>query len=81
MAGGGPAGMRGEVAEEACGEFGVLSEGERELVVETLRWDGRPAFHDEEGRRYHLRVSDLEVGWEVRAGVCRGVGVRRGGGD
>jgi tRNA-Thr(GGU) m(6)t(6)A37 methyltransferase TsaA len=59
-----------EVAEEARDGFEALPERTQRVVLESLRWDARPAYHDGE-RIYHLRVGGDEVAWEVREGVCR----------
>jgi len=70
----GPESLEVEVAPEARRDFEALPEDLRELVRDTLRWDARPAYH-EEGRRYFTRIMDAEAAWEVRGRTCLVVGV------
>lgn len=58
------------VAEEVAGVFANIAEDQREVILEALSLDARPAFHQEQGRTYFLRIFDLDVGWEVREGEC-----------
>ena len=64
------------VAEEAGGILEGIPEHHREVIMETLSLDPRPAFHEEQGRTYFLRIFDLDVEWEVRDGECVVCGVR-----
>ena len=59
-------------------DFAALPERLQELIRQTLRWDPRPAFHDQD-RRYFLRLEHLDVGWEVRDGACVVVALREAG--
>lgn len=68
---GAPERLRVEVAEEAREGFEALGAMEREVILETLGLDGRPAYHEgTQERVYHTRVLAFEVDWEVREGVC-----------
>lgn len=62
------------VAEEVQEEFGELPTNQQEVILESLQWDARPAFH-EGARTYYLRVFDRDVAWEVRDGQCVVTGV------
>ncbi len=72
-----PKRMPVEIAEEAREAFDSLAGSLRELIVETLGLDARPAYHDA-GRVYHLCVEDREVDWVVVNGECRVVAVKSG---
>ena len=65
-----------QVAEEVGGAFANIPEDQREVILETLSLDARPAFHEEQGRTYFLRIFDLDVAWEVREGECVVCGIR-----
>ncbi len=64
------------VAEEASEAFAEISESQQEVILETLRLDARPAFHEKQGRVYFLRIFDLDVAWEVRESECVLCGIR-----
>ena len=49
------------VAEEVGGAFANIPENQREVILETLSLDARPAFHEEQGRTYFLRIFDLVI--------------------
>ena len=40
-------------------------------IVEVLSLDPRPRYHLDEYKRYGSRLGDVDVHWEVRAGVAR----------
>ena len=65
------------IAEEARADFEKLGENLQKVIRETLRWDGRPAYHEEE-RIYYLRVEESEVAWVVRKEACVVVGIIEG---
>ena len=65
-----------QVTEEVGGAFANIPEDQREVILETLSLDARPAFHEEQGRTYFLRIFDLDVAWEVREGECVVCGIR-----
>ena len=64
------------VSEEAKGTFSEISEEQREVILETLSFDARPAFHEKQERTYFLRIFDLDVAWEVKNGECVLCGLR-----
>ena len=64
------------VAGQAREAFAEISEGQREVILETLGLDARPAFHEKQARTYFLRIYDLDVAWEVREGECVVCGIR-----
>ncbi|MDE0826877.1 MAG: tRNA (N6-threonylcarbamoyladenosine(37)-N6)-methyltransferase TrmO [Akkermansiaceae bacterium] len=78
FADGAPERLRVEVREEAREAFDGLEEMEREVILETLVLDGRPAYHEgTQGERvYFTRVLDWEISWEVRGSVCVVVGLK-----
>lgn len=68
------------VADGAREAFDGLAVSLRELILQTLALDARPAYHDEE-RVYHLCVEGVEVDWVVDERGCCVLAVReRGGG-
>ena len=66
------------IDEAARNAFGELDANQQKVIRETLRWDGRPAFHEEE-RVYYLRVENLDVAWTVTEGACHVMGIKRVG--
>lgn len=74
---GAPDRLEVRVAEDAEEAFKTLPELDREVILETLALDSRPAYHGDkqEGRVYHLLVGGWEVDWEVVGGECVVVGI------
>ena len=64
------------VSEEASGTFSKISEEQREVILETLNPDARPAFHEKQERTCFLRIFDLDVAWKVKNGECVLCGLR-----
>ena len=64
------------VSEEASGTFSKISEEQREVILETLNLDARPAFHEKQERTCFLRIFDLDVAWKVKNGECVLCGLR-----
>lgn len=64
------------ISPEAAEGFGALPAELRLVVCETLRWDARPAFHEQE-RTYYLCLKDWEIAWTVQEQCCVVVGVAK----
>ncbi len=64
------------VSEGASGTFSKISEEQREVILETLNLDARPAFHEKQERTCFLRIFDLDVAWKVKNGECVLCGLR-----
>ncbi len=64
------------VSEEASGTFSKIFEEQREVILETLNPDARPAFHEKQERTCFLRIFDLDVAWKVKNGECVLCGLR-----
>ena len=73
-----PPRMEVVIGDEARDDFDRLDGSTKNLVVETLALDARPAYHGEarEDRIYHILVEGIEVDWHVMDGACRVVAVR-----
>lgn len=68
-----PLAVRFAPALELLAQRGELAPALRETIVDTLRWDPRPAHQrDEPGRTYAMRLLDVDVRFRVDA---RGVEV------
>ena len=65
-----PASLDVRIAEVAREHFEGLGANQRKVIVETLSWDARPAYHGEPGRRYYLRIEELDLAWEVTGKAC-----------
>ena len=71
-----PAKHEVRISAEAKEEFEALSSTERDVVLQTLSLDARPAFH-EEGRTYFLRLFDYDVAWRFVGDECEVVAIRK----
>lgn len=72
-----PAKLGVEVAAQTRPAFEKLPPDLQQLILDTLQWDGRPAYHAE-GRDYYLRIDGVEVVWRVSGEVCHIVEVKAG---